>query len=74
MASLWSQVVAEHRDMLLGKEISIPVKIWIQILISELDSMTVCETAVVKKTKEKKNSFWNIFNGYGSQAASAESL
>ena len=27
MASLWSQVVAEHRDMLLGKEISIPVKI-----------------------------------------------
>jgi len=57
MASLWSQVVAEHRDMLL-----------------ELDSMTVCETAVVKKTKEKKNSFWNIFNGYGSQAASAESL
>jgi len=39
----------------------------------ELDQMVVCETAMVKKSKEKKSSIWSIFGGYGSQA-SAESL
>lgn len=39
----------------------------------ELDQMTVCETAMIKKSKEKKSSLWSIFGGYGSQAT-AESL
>ena len=52
---------------------------WIDVVrenrdvLLELDSITIHETALVKKTKDKKNSLWNIFSNYGSQA-SGESL
>lgn len=42
-------------------------------ILLELDEMSIRETAIVKKTKEKKSSLWNIFSSYGSQA-SGESL
>jgi len=38
-----------------------------------LDSMTIEETSLTKKSKQKKSSLWNIFSNYGSQP-SAESL
>ena len=73
MTRSWAETLSDHRDILLGMNGWMEKLNSCTIFFPGLDSMTIEETSLTKKSKQKKSSLWNIFSNYGSQP-SAESL